>query len=159
MQDNDKFKLLFNGMAEGVALHKYIYDKNGKIDNYIIEDVNKSFEKILNISKKDVINKLATEAYKTSEAPYLDKYINLKTGEERKFEIFFEPLQKYFNISVSQWGDDGFATIFFDITDNKLKEQILKEKNDNLEKINKLIIERELKMIELKDEIKKIKKD
>lgn len=158
-EDLKKFELLFNGMAEGVALHKYVYDETGRVTNYIIEDVNNSFEKILKINKKDVIGKMATEAYKTETAPYLEKYLDIKEGEQRKFEIFFEPMQKYFSISVSQWGKDGFATIFFDITENKLAEKSLKEKNEHLEKINKLVIDRELKMIELKDEIKKIKED
>ena len=158
-EDYKKFKLLFNGMAEGVALHKYIYDEKGKVINYTIEDVNASFEKILKVNKKDVVGKMATEAYKTETAPYLENYLDIKEGEEKKFEIFFEPMQKFFSISVSPWGEDGFATIFFDITENKLTEESLKEKNNHLEKIQKMIIDRELRMIELKDEIEKIKKN
>lgn len=153
-EDCLKFNLLFNSMIEGIALHSYVYDKNGKVINYIIENVNQSFEKILDIKKDVVVGKLATEAYGVSEPPYLDKYIDLKAGEDRKFEVFFGPLKKHFFISVSPWGDDGFATVFFDITAQKKNEEELRQKNENLEKMNKLMIDRELKMITLKDKLK-----
>lgn len=44
-----------------------------------------------------------------------------------------------------------------DITEQKLAEEKLKEKMEELEKINKIMIGRELKMVELKEKIKKIK--
>lgn len=154
----DKFSFLFKSMIEGVALHRYVRDSKGKIINYIIEDVNPSFEKILNIKKEKIIGKLASEAYSVSEAPYLKEYSSIKEGEPLRFEVYFEPLKKYFFISASPWSEDGFATIFFDISDRKKIEKELKEKNDNLEKVNNLMIDRELRMIELKDDIKKLKK-
>lgn len=158
MIDNSKFALLFNNMFEGVVLHHYVRDEQGKIINYLIDDVNPAFEKTLNLKRLDVINKLATEVYSLAEAPYLAEYSNLKADNPVKFEAFFAPLNKYFFISVSPWGDDGFATIFFDITDRKKMEDDLKEKSDNLEKMNRLMINRELKMVELKDDLKKHEK-
>ncbi|MFA6417312.1 MAG: PAS domain-containing protein [Patescibacteria group bacterium] len=150
-QEIDKFNILFNSMAEGVALHKYVYDKQGRIVDYTIEDVNPAFEKILKIKKLDIVGKLATKAYKVKEAPYLKEYASLITGKPLQFEVFFEPLKKYFYISACSWCKDCFATLFFDITAIKKIEQELREKNANLEKINKLMVDRELKMIELKE--------
>ena len=152
--DCQKFDALFNSMAEGVALHSYVYDKKGAVINYKVEDVNDAFEKILGIKKKAVLGKLATEAYNVSEPPYLEKYVNLKAGEGRNFDVFFAPLKKYFFISVSPWGDTGFATIFFDVTAQKQIEEELRQKNDNLEKMNKLMVDRELKMVALKEKLK-----
>lgn len=150
----EKFVTLFNSMAEGVALHSYVYDKNGVIVNYIIDDVNNAFEKILGMSKKKVSGKLATEIYGVSSPPFLEKYINLKTGESRNFDGYFEPLKKHFSVSASPWGEDGFVTIFFNITEQKKVEDELRQKNDSLEKMNKLMIDRELKMIDLKEKLK-----
>lgn len=45
-----------------------------------------------------------------------------------------------------------------DITEHKKLEEELQEKVDDLEKANKLMVDRELKMIELKKEIEKLKK-
>jgi PAS domain-containing protein len=151
---NDKFNVLFNNMSEGVALHSYVYDQDGKVVNYVIDDVNSAFEKILNLKKKDVVGKLATEVFQVSEAPYLKEYTASHKDYSGQFDVYFAPLKKYFHISVSMLGKDGFATIFFDITNIKKTEAELKEKNENLENSNSLMVDRELKMVELKNELK-----
>ena len=158
MIDNDKFAILFNNMLEGVALHRYVYDEQGKIINYIIEDANPAFEKILGMPRPKIIGKLATEVYGVAEAPYLKEYSNINNTEPKQFEVFFAPLKKYFFISVSPWVDDGFATIFFDITDRKNMEEDLKRKSDDFEMVNRLMVDREIKMVELKAIIEKLKK-
>ena len=154
MEDANKFNILFNSMTEGVALHRYVRNDKNEIINYIVEDVNPAFEDILKIKKSDIIGKLATDIYGVSEAPYLKEYSNLTSDKPTQFDVFFAPLQKYFYISVSPWSDDGFATIFFDITERRKIELELKERNENLEKMNRLMVDRELKMVELKNEIK-----
>ncbi|MFZ2310676.1 MAG: hypothetical protein WAW11_03970 [Patescibacteria group bacterium] len=154
MEDANKFTVLFNSMNEGVALHRYVRNDKNEIINYVIEDVNLAFENILKMKKTEIAGKLATDVYGVSEAPYLKEYSNLKGGKPAQFDVFFAPLQKYFYISVSPWGEDGFATIFFDITDRRKIELELQERNDNLEKMNRLMVDRELKMVELKNEIK-----
>jgi PAS domain-containing protein len=154
MEDANKFTILFNSMNEGVALHRYVRNDKNEIINYIIEDVNLAFENILKMKKAEITGKLATDIYGVNEAPYLKEYSNLQGNKPVQFDVFFAPLEKYFYISVSPWGEDGFATIFFDITERKKIEQELKEKNENLEKMNRLMVDRELKMVELKNEIK-----
>ena len=48
--------------------------------------------------------------------------------------------------------------LFRDITERKKKEEVIKQKNIDLERFNKIAIDRELKMIELKNEILELKK-
>jgi len=52
----------------------------------------------------------------------------------------------------------GLLGISTDITDRKNAEDALKIRNEEIEKINKAFVGRELKMIELKEEIKELKK-
>jgi len=153
----DNFSILFNNMMEGVALHSYVYDDKGIIVDYIIEDVNPSFEKILGLKKESVIGKKSTVVFKVTEAPYLREYAGLLNNKVYQFNVFFEPLEKYFYISAISLGENGFATIFFDITEIKKIEADLKEKNKNLENINKIMVDRELRMLELQDKLEKIK--
>ena len=54
-------------------------------------------------------------------------------------------------------GKTLIAGIATDITDHKKHEQQLVDKSNELEKINQLMVGRELKMVELKNEIKKLK--
>ena len=58
--------------------------------------------------------------------------------------------------AVKMQGQNLILGIVRDVTDRKKIEEELKEKNKELEKINSLAVGRELKMIELKKEIKEL---
>ena len=66
------------------------------------------------------MNKLGTDLYGTKEPPYLNEYASVvQTGRSLQFETYFPPMRKHFIISVAPIGEDRFATIFFDITEQK----------------------------------------
>ena len=122
-QREQHFRSLFNHMFEGVALHRLVYDESGKAINYEIVDVNDQYERILNLRREDVVHRFATDVYGTPEPPYLAEFSAVAaTGQPAHFEIYFEPKQKHFFVSVSPLGPDQFATIFFDITIRKQEE-------------------------------------
>ncbi len=136
------FLSLFNSMNEGVALHKLVFDDSGKAVDYIITDINPQYEKILGVKREDIVNKKATEAYHVDEAPYLNEFCSVALGgAPYQFETYFAPMKKYFSISVISHEENHFATIFFDITQNRLaeieREKLIKElenKNAELER-------------------------
>ncbi|MEW5822620.1 MAG: PAS domain S-box protein [Cyanobacteriota bacterium] len=135
-----KYKSLFYNMSEGVALHEIVYDENHKPVNYKIIDVNNRFEFHTGLKKETVIGKLATDAYKVSEAPYIEDFEKLeKTGQSVYFETYFAPMNKYFSVSAFSIQKGKFATIFCDITNIKLNgeklyksNQILKTQAENM---------------------------
>lgn len=114
----------FNAMSEGMALHRLVYDQHGEIIDYLILDVNPSFEKQTGLSKDAIIGKLASKAYGTESAPFLDVYSKVAlTQQPVKFEQYFSPLQKHFLINAFSPGKDQFVTIFEDITELKRSEE------------------------------------
>ena len=132
-RSEDKYHTLYNNMQEGVALHELVCDEMGQPVEYRIVDVNPKFESILDITRDKIINKLSTEAYGTTLPPYLSEYSAVvRSGTPKHFETYFPPLNKYFEISVSPWGQNGFATIFSDITEQKTAEEALRESESQL---------------------------
>ena len=122
-QTERRYRALFDTMNEGVALHTLVYS-HGIPVNYRLLDVNRSYEEIVGLKREQVINKLATDAYGAKEAPYLKEYASVvQTGRASRFETYFPPMRKHFLISVVPMGDDRFATIFFDITEQKRTHQ------------------------------------
>lgn len=118
-----RFRSFYIHMNEGVALHKLVYDRDGVPVNYALLDINPRYEDILDMHWQEITGKLATDIYKTDTAPYLEAYVKVvQTKQPCVFTAFFEPLQKYFHISAVYFGDDCFATVFMDITDQKLME-------------------------------------
>ncbi len=122
-----QFNSLFDNMTEGVALHTLVRDKNGALVDYTIENVNKSFEGMLGFQSANVKGRLASEAYGTGVAPFLEDFAHVAlTGQPAHLEHYFPPMGKHFSISIAPWGDGGFSAIFADITGQKqMEEQLL----------------------------------
>jgi PAS domain S-box-containing protein len=119
LQRDQQYRALFDAMNEGVALHKLIC-ADGIPENYRLLAVNDRYEQILGVKREQVVNRLATDVYGTEKAPYLKEFASVvQTGSVYQFETYFPPLQKHFVISVAPMGDDLFATIFFDATEEK----------------------------------------
>jgi PAS domain S-box-containing protein len=114
------FHSLFTAMTEGVAIHQMIYDAGGKAVDYVIRDVNPSFEKNLGISAHKAKGAHASELYNLTPPPYIDIYEHvLKTGDPYFFTTYFEPLDRYFEISVFIPKKGWFATVFLDVTGSR----------------------------------------
>jgi signal transduction histidine kinase len=125
---------LFGAMREGVCLHRVIFDDEGRAVDYFITDVNPAYEEIVGIDRDDAVGKLATELYGSDDPPYLDIFAGVaETGDPHNFETYFPPMEKHFSISVISAVPGTFATIFFDITDQKRAEAILRDHARELE--------------------------
>jgi len=126
----ERFRSLFFNMLEGVSFNEMIYDKNGKPVNYKFLEVNKAYESLLGIKREETIGKDAVELFERVPS-YFDKYCQVV--EEQKpviFETYSEEHGKYLELSAAPWGQNGFATIFSDITLRKKAEQRLKKSEE-----------------------------
>jgi PAS domain S-box-containing protein len=127
LRSEEKFFALYSSMIDGVAFHDVVYDSSGKAVDYMVTDVNPSYEKITGLSKKQVIGKRASELYGTGEPPYLDIYAKVaSSGKPASFETYFPPMQKHFRISVFSPSKGKFTTVFHDITQHLRAEEALR---------------------------------
>jgi PAS domain S-box-containing protein len=111
------YHALFETMSEGVALHQMIYDSNGIAVDYLIKDVNSSFEKNLGIPAEKAKGSLGSKLYGSKPPPYLDVYENVvRTGAPYYFKTYYPPMNRHFEISIYSPRKGWFATIFLDVT-------------------------------------------
>ncbi|MDA3943263.1 MAG: PocR ligand-binding domain-containing protein [Bacteroidetes bacterium] len=121
-----KLNALFTSMSEMVVLHELVFDENGKPVNYRIIDCNDAFTRITGIRRNASVGRLSTEVYGTKEPPFLKEYSEVAlTGEPQQYETYFQPMDKYFSISVARPQKNHFATVTTDITEHKrVKEKV-----------------------------------
>jgi len=120
-QSQVKFRLLFESMSGGVALHRLVSDAAGTPVNYQIISVNAAFEKQTGLAGAAVTGRLATEAFALAEPPLLDVYAEVvRTGAPAQFERRVERMNKDFEIHVFCYEPDHFATVFVDVTERKM---------------------------------------
>jgi PAS domain S-box-containing protein len=130
------FHSLFDNMCEGVALHELEF-LDGKPYDYRIIDTNARFNEILGIIPEQVVGKLSTEAYKIDTPPYFDEYVDVTINKNTLFfETYYASMNKHFSISAAPWQENGFVTIFIDITERKQIELNLKENETKLHQLN-----------------------
>jgi PAS domain S-box-containing protein len=132
----EKYYTLYSSMNEGVALHDIVYNSKHEPVDYMITDVNESYEFILGLNKKEVVGKKASEIYGTNKPPYIEIYSQVaETGESTEFETYFEPMNKHFKISVISPKKGKFATIFEDISIRRQTERNLLESEEKYRSI------------------------
>ena len=118
-------QMVLNSIKQGVCLHEMLY-QDGKPVDYRILGVNDPYSEILDIPKSKARNALASKLYKSDPPPYIDIYSEvIKAGETKQFRTYFEPMDKYFEITVTSTEANKFITLFYDITDEiKLQEEL-----------------------------------
>ena len=129
-----RYRSLFDSMHEGIALHK-LTRSGGVADNYSLLEANRRYEDVLGMKREQVVNRLATEVYGTPDPPYLKEYAAVvEAGSACQFETYFPPMDKHFVVSVAPMGDDCFATIFFDVTEQKRAQQAVRQASESAAK-------------------------
>lgn len=134
LESEKKLSTLFASMTEMVVMHELVLNEIGEAIDYRIIDCNDTFTQITGIEKENAIGKLATEVYQTDRAPYLEEYTKVCiTGQSIEYKTYFAPMDKHFLISAVSTGINQFATITTDITAIQKNQEIITEKNKELE--------------------------
>jgi PAS domain S-box-containing protein len=133
-ESEERYRSLFENMTEGVALHELVVNEQGAPADYRILAVNPAYTVHTGASAEQACGKLSGEAYGTVEPPFFSEYARTaQTGEPHRFQAFFAPLEKLFDITVIGQGADRFATLFEDITERKQAEEEIRRLNAELE--------------------------
>ena len=135
-----RFRAVFTAMSEGMALHRLVYDAAGHPQDYRILDVNPAFESQTGLHREAVVGQLASVAYGTGSAPFIERYAQVaRTGRAQVFEQYFEPLGRHFQISVFSPEPEHFGTVFEDIAERKRAEEALRAREQILASIFRTI--------------------
>jgi len=129
-----KLNSLFTSLIEMIVIHELVHNETGEAIDYRIIDCNKVFTEVTGIRKEDAIGKLASKVYKADPPPYLEKYAEVaQGGEPCDFNTYYAPMDKHFLISVVSSQTGQFATITTDISDMMQIQEMMIEKNKEME--------------------------
>ncbi len=118
----------------GYAHHEIILDEKGKPIDYRFLEVNEAFEKLTGLRKNQLIGYTVREAIpgiEKSAFNWIDFYGKIALeGGETSFNQFSEPLGRWYNVKVYSTEKMYFTTVFTDFTDQKLKEEALRQSEE-----------------------------
>ena len=132
LENERKYRTLFENMLEGLAYCRMMYDDTGRPSDWVYLDVNRAFERITGL--KDIIGKRVLEALpdiRQLSPELFDTYGRVAaTGIPETFEIDFKPLGMWLRVSVYSPEKGYFVAAFEDVTDRKRVEDALRESEE-----------------------------
>jgi len=123
-ESEEKFRLIYSSMSQGLAVHKIITDKDGKPCNYQFMDVNESYLKLFNYKREDVIGKKVLDIAPKLEQYWIDVFGSVAlTGEAKYYENYSRTVDKYFSTYAYSTKKGQFAVLISDITDRVKRDK------------------------------------
>ncbi|MGD6808385.1 MAG: PAS domain-containing sensor histidine kinase [Candidatus Bathyarchaeia archaeon] len=128
---SEEFRRFFANFSDGVAISKVVY-RYGKPVDYVILEINDAYERILGVMREDFVGQRITKSVPGIEKDPSDPiafYGRVATTEKQeKFEIYFSPFKKYYQITAFSPKKGFFIAIFSDITQQKTR--LVKEETE-----------------------------
>jgi len=126
-ESEQKYRLLFENMTTGFALHEIICDDNGDPINYRYLEINPAFEKLTGVPASALLGKTILEVMPNTEKYWIEVFGKVAmTGEPVAYENYSRELGRYYNTWVFSPRKNQFAVIFSDISDRKRAEAALR---------------------------------
>lgn len=152
MSDTISSKKLLETVLDQILEGFQVIDKDWKY-LYVNEVVAKQGKK----TKEELIGKTMMEAYpgieKTPLFMQLQKAMKDKVSIEMENEFKFpDSTQGWFKLLIHPW-ENGIMIFSLDITELKIAQQELYDKILELDSITKIVVNREIRMVELKEKI------
>lgn len=135
-KSEEKYRLLFDNMINGFALHEIITDEAGEPVDFRYLDANKAFGIHTGLSVPEIIGKRVKDVLPEVESYWIENYGRVAlSGEPMSFVQYSASLDKYFNVYAFSPKRGQFAIIFNDVTEYKRTENALKESQARLQSI------------------------
>jgi signal transduction histidine kinase len=131
---NDRYRGIIDNMLDGFIYLRAVYDDNNNIIDFIHEDINISFEKVIGINKNYVLGKTLSDLFPDA-GPDLNRLISTcskvcSTGNGMKFKEYFDVFNKWLSGSIYTCEYGFVAVIAHDITEEINSEKKLIESEE-----------------------------
>ncbi|MDF3077982.1 MAG: sensor signal transduction histidine kinase [Sphingobacteriaceae bacterium] len=135
-QKANELDAIFNSSLSAVYAAETIHDGSGKIVDLKFLRINEAFSGVVGLNPEEVLGKTLTSVSKRHNEHEFFKCINEAiNGNRGVFEVYYDDIKRWFNISAASIGDRKIVVTFGDITIRKDSETRLKQHNEFLDSV------------------------
>ena len=135
-ESEKRYKMLFDNMAQGFALHNLVTDSNGEPKDFLFTDINKTFEEITGLKKEKVLGHTMLELTPNIEQEWIRTLGKIALGgEPLHFQEYYEQYDKHL-VSIAFCPQPGqLAILSSDNTKRWKAEQEVHQKNEFIQTV------------------------
>ena len=116
----EKFRILFETMHEGFAMHEVVFDEAGTPVDCRYLDINPAFERLTGLSRDAVVGCSVREVLPHLDEKRIEIYYRVAmTGEPAEAESFVHDLGRYYRARIYSPERGKFVVVFEDVTEQK----------------------------------------
>ncbi len=121
-QSEERWRSLFERMAEGFFVGQIIHDEAGRAADFRFKEVNPAFERLTGLI--GAAGRTLHEVLAGADGEFLETFARVvRTGEPAHFEIQVSALQnRWFEVRARRTEPDCFAVLFLDVSERKSAE-------------------------------------
>ncbi|MBN2702569.1 MAG: PAS domain S-box protein [Pontiellaceae bacterium] len=162
-QSERQYRMLFENMTTGFALHEMIFDESGNPLDYRFLEVNAAFESMIGLNAEKLIGHTVMELFPDTESHWIETYGRVvQTGEPAAIENYSQELGKYYEVRAFSPASGTFATLVTNITERIETQKAIEESQSRLQRAQKVAhvgdweFDLTLKTVTASDETKRI---
>jgi signal transduction histidine kinase/FixJ family two-component response regulator len=138
----EKYRSLFDSIDAGFCIIEMVYDRAGRPIDYVFLETNPAFQRQTGLA--DATGRSIRSMVPDQEQRWFDVYGDVaRTGEQVRFEEHAEALGNiWFDVYAFRVGDPSahqVAVLFNDISSRRSMEEILRESEDRLRRLNETL--------------------
>ncbi|MBS1192714.1 MAG: hypothetical protein H6Q97_693, partial [Nitrospirae bacterium] len=123
-RSEEKFRLLFENMAEGFALYELLYDDHGKPVDWRVLEVNDAYSVHTGIPREQIEGRRMSELFPEAIPEYLPRFAEVVAGQKAvEFETYTKRTDRHQHVVSFPAGPHRFANTITDITLRKRLEK------------------------------------
>jgi PAS domain S-box-containing protein len=126
LASEEKWRLLFENMTTGFALHEVVCDEQGRAVDYRFLEINPAYEQLTGLKASNIIGRTVREVLPGTEAYWIEIFGRVAlSGEPTSYENYSKELERWYQVRVFCPKIGQFAVIVSDITERKKFEESL----------------------------------
>ncbi len=138
-ESEERYRQLYDAMGQGMALLEIICDGDGQPYDCRFLEVNPSYEKIVGLTKEQIVGRTVLELFPGLEEYWIDSYGRVAlTGEAVTLENYAKPLDRYYRVYAYSPRIGQFAVLVNDITDQRRSEKERRRLEQQMQHAQKL---------------------